>query len=245
MEIAGLKTSSLRNEEHYEFNTEAEGLIQSATPAAFGIEKEFALYSSLLKSEETILKTTRASIFTTDLGDTNIHREEILHGINLIVRGCCLHPNDNIRQAAKRIKLLMGDFGDVANMPFDQETATIKLMYDKLTGSHTNDLILLHIDDWMGYLKTTNDAFAALKEERYLESSAKELPALKDIRMAIDEQYHAITKRINSLIVVNGPEAYSSFVTDLNQRIGNFNLLITLRKGRHSKGNEPPAAPKA
>ncbi len=44
-------------------------------------------------------------------------------------------------------------------------------------------------------------------------------------------------------LIVNGEAAYTEFVNELNQRIENYNLVITQRKGRNAKedGDEKEA----
>ena len=55
---------------------------------------------------------------------------------------------------------------------------------------------------------------------------------MKETRVAVDQCYHEIVERINALIIVNGATAYASFVNELNARIGAYNQMLALRKGK-------------
>lgn len=61
---------------------------------------------------------------------------------------------------------------------------------------------------------------------------------MKDVRIELDTAYETITKRINALVIVNGPEAYEAFINELNQRIEKYNDIMAQRQGRNKK-DEP------
>ena len=62
---------------------------------------------------------------------------------------------------------------------------------------------------------------------------------MKEVRRDVDKAYRAITTRIEALVVVNGPEAYTPFINELNIRIEKYNNILAQRQGRNEKPDEP------
>ena len=92
----------------------------------------------------------------------------------------------------------------------------------------------LGIGDWITGLKSANDNFAALIQERYSEEAGKTHLAMKEVRIQVDEAYRTITERIGALMIVNGEETYAVFFNaNRNSRhpfglvIGNLNLQVS------------------
>lgn len=75
-------------------------------------------------------------------------------------------------------------------------------------------------------------------QERYSEEAGKPQYNMKTARTEIDAIYRTITQRIDALIIVNGPEAYTDFVNGLNERIERYNNTLARREGRNQKEDE-------
>ncbi len=240
MEIEHLKTSNLRNEEHFQFDTEFTGLVQTHTPAALGIVQDFTAYLPLFESENEALKLIRASSYTKDLADADYKRDETYRGMYGIVKTASNHFRDDVKQAGMRLRVVMDNFNSVAELPYDQETATLGHLLDNLTGNFAADLALTGIAEWANELRNQNTAFNTLLQTRYSESAGKTQVNLRATRLAMDVVYNRMVKRINALMLINGETAYTTFVNELNQRIQHYNSMLAMRKGRSSKGDNPP-----
>jgi len=88
-------------------------------------------------------------------------------------------------------------------------------------------------------LEDNNNSFETLQSERYATDAGQTQLKMKQVRIEVDAAYEIITKRINALVIVNGAEAYESFINELNQRIEKYNNTIAQRKGRNKKDDEP------
>ena len=240
MEIQNLKLRDLRNEEHYKFNLDFSGLVSQFTPEALGIQTLYPVWQAAFAMEETALNVVRASVFTDGLYDADVARDVTFKGLAGTVKSALNHFNPDVKAAAARLELLFDTYGVVSVKPYDQETAAIIKLVGELEGACAADVAALGIAGWVAELKAQNQAFDALKNSRYTESTARPQQNLKLARVETDNAYRAIVKRVNALIEVNGTEAYAGFVAELNQRIENYRLILAQRKGRSAAREKAP-----
>lgn len=242
MELLKLKLKDLRNEEHYKFNLDLAGLVNQFTPEALGIQTLYPAHQAALADEAALLNVVRASTLTDDLIEADRLRDETYRGLSGTVRSARNHFDPEIRKSANELNLLFETYGEVADRPYDQESAAIIKLITELEGPYLAEVTTLGLASWVTELKKRNNAFNSLKDQRYSEATAKPSQSLKLTRLKTDRAYRAIEKRINALIEINGAQAYSGFAGGLNQRIENYRLLLAQRQGRNAResGVVPP-----
>ena len=235
MEIESIYLKSLRNEEHYKFNIDFSALVAESTPEALGIQTLYPAYQLALTTEISALNVVQGIAITDDLIDADAVRDTTFRGLTGTVKSALNHFDPEVRSSAERLKMLIDTYGNMTEKPLDQETASIIKLVEELEGSYAADAVKLGVASWVTALKQQNKAFDDLKNLRYDETTAKPQLNLRQARQETDNAYRAIIKRINSLIEVNGPTAYSAFVADLNSRVGNYQNLLEQRKSRNAK----------
>ena len=237
MEILKFDLSKLRNEEHFQFQSEFKALVETNTAATLGIDAQFHDYVPQFKDEADALDVIRKSASTEDLAEADIIRDTTFRGLSDAVKAASRHFSPEVNKAAARLQPVFDHYGNLARKPFDEETAAIKSLTTDLQTTYANDATIIGIKDWVLELIKDNNQFETIKNDRYTEEAAKTQLRMKDVRTAIDSIYSTIVKRINALIIVNGETHYTNFVKELNLRIQNYNHLIAQRKGRNAKDN--------
>lgn len=235
MEILALHLAILRNEEHYKFGIDFAGLVSKHNPETLGIQPLFPAFQSTFSIEVINLDVVRGSAVTDELVDFDIKRDVTFSGLAGTVKAALNHFIPEVRAAAARLQKLLDTYGNLAEKPYDQETAAIYKLVDDMQGNYSDDATTVGITGWVEELSRLNHAFDTLKNSRYTENASKPQENLKLARKATDKAYQAIVKRINALIEVNGETAYTAFVGELNQRIENYNILLAQRQGRNAK----------
>jgi hypothetical protein len=246
MEIKQFRLSHLRNGEHYKFQFDFSQLVVKYTTEALGVSTLFSTYNPLLASEYKVYEVIRKSEYTDTVTDGDILRDTTFSGMAGTVRSGCNHFDAAIRAAAQRLCLVLDHYGNLAVLPYDEETASLMKFIDELRGRYAADVKTLGIDAWVNALDEQNKAFDALKNKRTTTKANMPESNMKQERQQVDDAYRAIVKRINALAEVNGPKAYHGFIKELNQIIDNYTLLVAQRMGRNAKeGSEttPPASP--
>lgn len=239
MKIMNVKSEKLRNEEHFQFQSEFKELVERFTPVTLGIETAFAAYLPLYANEAEALDVIRKSAVTDEIANADHLRDTTFRGMCDTVKGATNHFTPTKREAAERIQIAIDHFGNINTKPYDEQTASIKTLLADLNTAYSEDVTTLRLEEWITELQANNDAFEALMNERYSDDAGKTQLKMKEVRKEVDAAYHTITTRIDALAVVNGPETYTPFVNELNTRIEKYNNMLAQRKGRNAKSDEP------
>ena len=148
MEIESLKSHNLRNEEHYQFQTEFAGLVNQFTPTALGIESQYVVYQSKLANETEALDVVRKSALTTPIAEADHTRDSTNRGMCDTIVGATHHFKIAKREAAERLKIVLDHFGNINKKTFNEQTAAIKALISDFRTIHADDVATLSIGDW-------------------------------------------------------------------------------------------------
>lgn len=239
MEILRIDLSRLRNEEHFNFNEENNELILRFTVEALKIQRYYTPYQVAFVNEGEALNVIRESIFTGPIADADHTRDVTTEGIKDMIEAGLRHFKASVREAARRLKIVMDSFGDITTKPYDQQTAATNKLIEVLETKHADDVTSLRIGDWVNELKNNNQAVVALVGERYTDETEKPPLKMKAARKALDAAYRNVIKMIDALVFIEGSEAYEPFIGELNQRVEKYNIRLSQRDGRNKKDDAP------
>ncbi len=233
MKIKSIRLSRLRNAEHYQYQSEFNDLVIKATSLALGIESLFPSFQARFMDEGIAMNVILKSMITDELVDSDNIRDNTFRGLFDLVKSGTNHFDADTKQAAERVMLVIDEPGNIATKPYNEETAIITTVIDKLRTDHADDLTTLSATAWVDELEAKNNAFEELAKSRYTHEAGKTTLRMKEVRLDVDAVYRKIIQLINALILVNGEAAYSDFVNELNERIDKFNLTLAQREGRN------------
>ena len=242
MEIEEINFKNLHNGEHYQFHAQAGNLITKYTPTALGIADAHAAYQVAFTHEGQAIVLIQKSPITRLMTNKDYTRDELGRGLTHTLLGATYHYNNEVKQAALRLKVIFDHFGNFMDKPYGQESSDITNLVKEMNGNHAADVATVGLAGWLNALDTENNEFIALGSDRNTEGATKTVYRMKETRKEVDSAYGEIVKRINSLIVVNGQAAYKDFVNELNQEVAKQALIIAQRKGRNDKDDDDEAA---
>jgi hypothetical protein len=240
MNIFDIYFSRLRNNEHFQFHTEFRDLVNLNTPVALGVVTQFDGYLLVYNNESEAFEFIRKNDLSDDLVDADDLRDFTFRGLDNNVKSDCNHYNPLVRQAAARVQVVFGHFGNIVRKSYDEETVAINTLISELNSTYAADVTTLGISGWLTELQANNTAFDTLMKSRYSAEAVKTQRRMKQARIELDAAYRIVVSRINALIIVNGEAAYKTFVDELNQRIARFSNNVAIRTGRNAK-DDPPA----
>jgi hypothetical protein len=235
MQTNNINLARLRNEEHFQFNTEFKGLASNLDVKALNLFDAFSFYLPFYDQEEEALQLIRKSATTDQLAEADTVRDVTFRGFSDAVKSSLNHFNADKRTAAARFNVLLNQYGNVARKPFAEETAAIYKLVKEAQNAYASDISTLELKDWVEELDSKNKAFEALMASRYSEEANKTELRMNEVRINIDGAYHLFTERLDALVTINGVSAYESFLRELNARIDKYNNIIAQRKGRSEK----------
>lgn len=235
MKIEKMKLSSLRNEEHTQLVAELVALLTKAEPAQLHIEVQVNNLKKLWADENQALLVVRKSATSDLMVDANIERGNIYRGVAGAVKSSVNHFNADKQAAAKRVAILLSQYGNVAAKPYNEETVIINKLLAEAKGAYKADFDLLGLTDWMIELELKNNAFDQLVKSRYDEVSGKTDLKMREVRTQVDTAIRELVDRLNALVLINGIEGYQNLISDINTRFEKFEQLVLQRQGRAAK----------
>lgn len=235
MEIQKFDLHSQRNAAHYQYQTDFNSLVIKYSPQALGVTEDYAAYQPLLQDEGVALVAITKSATTEELETADKNRDFTFRGTADKVTNSLNHFDPQVREAAKRVKVIFDTYGNLVPKPDDEESGLISSLIEDLRTKVPTEIATIQLIDWIGELERLNNAFIDLEATRNSEEAKKSELRMKKVRVVVDAAYNKIVKRINALIIVNGEAPYAEFVKELNVRIARAQESIALSKGQATK----------
>ena len=234
MKIISFYLKNLRNEEHYQFQTDFKGLVVQHDATSLGIEVDFNNYLPLYAEEGEAIDKIIKSAITEELSDADKKRDFTFRGLCAAIDAGCHHFNAAKQHAAKNLQVVIDRYGNVGDKPYDEETAAISALVVDMETTYAPDVATLGIGDWIVELKANNLSFDTIKNNRYTEEGSKTQLHMKEVRTTVDAAYRIIAEHLHALIIVNGDVHYKDFVNALNLRIEHYKMVLSQRNGRNT-----------
>lgn len=237
MKIESIHLYALRNDEHFQFNTEFRDLVNRFGAAALNIVPQFDTYVTLFNNEDEALKKIIKSALTADIQDADRTRDRLFRGMADACRAALNHFDPAVREAARRLKIVLDTYGNIAVKPINEETSAIYNMLQEFYGRYAADAALVGLTVWAQQLDISNRALDTLMKNRYDETALRTQLIMKQCRLLVDDAYRVIIERINALIVLQGVmPPFGDFILTLNAVIAKY--AAALAHHHRKKTNE-------
>lgn len=242
MNFSNIRSSKLRNGEHAKFFTEVDNLIDESGSTALSLDDQSALFKSVLAREFEALGVIRKSALSDELEVADQPRDDTFRGTVDTAKAGLNHYDPEVRKAAAKVMVVLDSFGNVAALPYNEETIAISKIKTELTTKFANEVDTLGLAPWLTVLETQNTAFDTLMKERFSEEAGKTALRMKTIRQEVEAAYQKVLRRIEALIEINGMANYGVFVAEMNSRIEKYNTIVAQREGNKAEVETPKTA---
>jgi len=232
MKIKGLPKSKLRNKEYYQYHSEFIHLVELYGADTIKIEPQFETYIPLFYNVDTAMMKIMKSEYTSNIHTVDKHRDKIFRGLVEKCRASEKHFREEVIQAAHRLKILLDKYGNLAKLPYNEQTSGINNILQELKGRFVNDIRIIGIEEWVVELEESNNAFIELYRQRFNETTEKTDIVLRKARIALDKAFRIIIERINALVIVEGVEQWKDFIKSLNTVTDKYTLILKQREGK-------------
>ena len=232
MKIKRIDFRTLRNNEHFQCQTEFKALVEDFNAATLKIEPYFSdSYIPRYNAEDEALIKIIKSSFTDERSDADRGRDQTFRGIVDTVNGALNHFDPAVQTAARRLKIVLDTYGNVAQLPLNEETSAIYNLVQDLNEKYSVEVGRVSIMPWVDKLKADNQVYEALVMGGYEEEATKTELKAKETRTEVDAVVRQIIERIEALIVIEGETGYTDFVRRLNLIFDKYANTLALRKG--------------
>ena len=235
MKFITLRLSRLRNAEYFQFMTEFKDLFNTFSPSVMKVAKFFALFMTLFEKLDLCLIILQKSGYTELMHIADQKRDSLFSGLVDLVKAALKHFNENVRAAAKRLKIVFDTYGNLAQKPNDEETAGVHNLIQDLEGKYAADIALIGATAWVEELKASNEEYETLVKNRDTESAEKPEEKVRTVRLELDAAYRDITEVIEALAKLADTPAEqvrnNAFITQWNATVERYKKRIAQRDG--------------
>ena len=235
MKIIRFRFSRMHNAEHFQYMTEFKDLLSVFNPSLLKIEKFSTLFLELFVKEDECFMILRKSAYTERMVVVDLRRDGVFRILRDMVKVALYHEDEEIKAAAKRLKILFDVHRDLAQKPKDEETSGINGLLQELEGKFSVDIELIGGTAWVAELRESNDDYEALVKSRDLESTKKPEFRMRQVRKEIDLVYRNMTEAVEVLARLADEQAdidrYVEFIQKLNTVAERYKNRIAQRKG--------------
>lgn len=204
-----------------------------AGPAALGITTEqINTFKDELKLLTDVVNRSLVSDETALLAETDKQRDELVVYFTSTVRQMTKSPLQAQKDAAislyNQVKVYVG----IQKLPDQQETQQILgLLLDMAKEENKANVMLLGLSSILEELKTCNEAFIALTEQRTVNKISNSIDSGKVVRARMDQLYGDMTLLAQSYNIVQPTDETTAFVTALNALISETKVRYNQRVG--------------
>lgn len=190
----------------------------------------FALYEQAFLVEEEKFKLSQKSEFTDTLNELDTARDDAYMGLKGIVEGYAKVPDAGMKAASKALGQLITDYRIDVRVQRDQESGLLSNFIADLQGKCAPHVQTLHLEEVVQVMKTANDNYIAVRENRTEERMLKEKNALDNARKATDAAYRNFIAMVNALALVEGDADYADFIDYMNTLISEYKAEVLNQK---------------
>jgi hypothetical protein len=212
----------MRNDAHFQFHTDVKNLIERTGAQKIKIQNLFDGYAGAYAVEDKALKAIVKSEHTEKIRAADSLRDEMYVGMTAINSASLKHFDEQVREAAKRLKILFNAYGNIAKKSLSEETSAVYNILQELDGKYKAEVEKVGLSGWVKHLETYNKTVSDLMTTRFEESAAKFDVSMPDARKKTDLAYRAIVEKIEALTVVEGADNYEVFIKTLNAIVSRY-----------------------
>lgn len=232
MKINKINTNNLKNSGHLQFHSEFKNLLERIGVKFLKVEALFNAYLPLYRNVVEGLRKIDKSAITAKIKEADKARDETYSGIVYMNKAALKHFDLNVKEAAKRLKIVFDAYGNLAIKTLNSESGSIRRIVDELEDKYAADAKIIGIGQWVKELKVRNKTFEELTRKRFEEYAGKSNILVKPARAKLDKAYNAIIERVNALVIVESIENYKVFVKT-------WNIIIDKYKETLSRNRKP------
>ncbi len=235
--MKNLYTLRLQNAEHLAFMTDLSTLLKNSKLEI--LNDISSKLEEVVKKEELSQKEIRKSEYTEKLLKADESRATIYHGLMFRVKSELCSIKEPVRDAAKKIMLVIDTYGNFVNHNYQKETTEIQNLLEELkTKEYSAAVSAVGLSEWIKWLTAENNRFQDLYNARRDEYASRSDLKTKDIRKEGDVLFKEIKKMIDAMEILQKSKALDTLVAKINTSIDKWNEILALRNKKNaSKAN--------
>jgi hypothetical protein len=220
------------NEQWFSYHLDFNGLVVQYTPEKLGITALYPAHVEKVNTADVLLEQVSKSFYTAKMKTADTGRDDCITGMKMAVKAALKSADPDKKDAATRLDMMFGKYGNVPKMEYDAESAAIYNMLQDVDGKYAEDVKTLELTHWVTDLKRFNADFLALRNKRRTEKADKPDQTLEQVRREVDASLGNLLKVFEVVMMTNPDHGLEAFVKDLNILGKHHRTLFAQAQGR-------------
>lgn len=231
MEIKNLNLHLLTNDYHFEYVNEFKQST-AGKKTDLKIKDDFDRFLSVYAKEDEAIQKLKKSNYSEEKQVADKSRDALFSGVVNTVEGALNHFDPAIQAAAKRIRLVLDESGNLSELGIKQQSSATATFIAKLRKEDVvKDVAMIGLTPWLDELEKRNENVRALEDKQNLEASEKTTLRMKEVRKEMDTVIRAIWRRLEALMLLEGEAPYADYVRQLNERNTKYADILAQKAG--------------
>ena len=223
--IKSLLFRALPNAAHFSYCVEVSRALSMSGEAVLAALGELpARFDAWLDKEWALMYWVRKSVITGQIAAAVGRMERALVWLNMQVRAQEYSLTPAVAESARRLHLMLKNYGKVYDKPYDEKEGDVKVIVDLLLNTYPADVALLGLAAGVAELQEAFAEFQSLVELRYAQVAKKPAETFKMVRRGLEAEYHKIVEKVNAGAALNADPGFAALVDKLNPEIEHRNV---------------------
>ena len=187
------------------------------------------------------LEPVHYTAYSNAIKDKDKERDSVYYALEVVTKAYTRSPIAAEAEAATLMLSVFDKYDDIRKEDYNQESGSVFNFVEELETHHQQHLTTLHLTEWVNILRTRNQEFAALYDNRNVQErtyvSYKEVQAA---RQTLLDCYHELIECFEAAVkmgmIPNG--SYQTLVQTINEYIDREIITLNVAKGRKKAKKE-------
>ena len=179
----------------------------------------FTPFTQKLDAEKKLVDAAKKSPLTEKLADADKRIDRDITAIRDAIKSAMNHFNTAIADAAKQLYARLGDFGNIRDKPYEEESAAVQILVNDLQTTFASQVQLVGLQAWVSELAEAEAVFTNLYLQRNAEEAARPQGNMAQARKEVEAVYQQIVTTVRNNLNTTGEGTCGQFTKELNEAI--------------------------
>lgn len=218
---------------------EVQSVLRALSLKSARLQKVVDKFNEAVAAFDAVVKLARKNPLTEKLLAADEDRDKAWMGSNTYINAMLNHPDAEVAAVAKIAREIFDKYGNPTRLSRKEESSSLHNLLQDIEAMESRSTI--DFDPWYNWMKTTYEAFEALRSERADLKDRTKIGLAQETRTAAEDAYREMAKVLNSVVVYEETDEYDPFINAINNEIEETSALIKSRETR--RGNEGSTTP--
>ena len=224
--VDGTNCVRYSNSHHLQFMFNVYALVKAGDKLKLHLTDELLKsWNDCIELETELNKQATATVHTEQMAALDRQRDTLLTNLFGIVRVQLKSPVQAVKEAAQKLDKVLGVYAGIQSKAADAETAEVRGLLKDLE-RYTTEATALGLTPVTTELKTINEKFQTIYNERQVKVVDAKLPPLAEVRPQTDAVFNAVCHYIEASYLLAATEddrtPIERLVDQINQEIDHF-----------------------